>query len=562
MSHDPQEGLRVPHRVVVVGHGMVGARLADELSRRDVDGALDVTVLGAEPYEPYNRVLLSDVVAGRTDVAAIGMPTVDDGRTRVLRGTAAVAVDRDARVVLGDDGARHPYDHLVLATGATARLPAVPGLGTDPTALPAGVHALRTLDDAREVVAATVNAPRAVVVGGGVLGVEVALGLAGRGLPTTLVHGADAPMDRQLGGEAGRVLRAALQAEGVTVRTGVRPDEVLVVGGRAVGVRLAGAVREPGETLGAGLVVLACGTTPETSLARRAGLAVERGVVVGPDLASVTDPQVFAVGDCAQPPEGSRGLVAEGWDQARRLADALVALAARPRAAHRRPDRPREHLRLPGDGAGPSMAVRLGTLLSSRAPGGPASGVDARGTDVVKVKAGPLSVVAMGRCGSGRAPVPGERTLRLADPAAGRYVEAVVADGVLVGATCVGDARVAADLTAAYTRRTPVPADPAFLLLTPVAPAAEPASSPEHMPDDATVCRCNGVTKHDIAACVADGASTQDDVARATRATTGCGSCTEAVCGLVDWLTAARAEGARRPGAALGQEAGAVHSSV
>ncbi|MEL7977089.1 FAD-dependent oxidoreductase [Isoptericola sp. F-RaC21] len=539
MSHAPHEGLRVPHRVVVVGHGMVGARLADELSRRDADGALDVTVLGAEPYEPYNRVLLSDVVAGRTDVAAIVMPTVDDGRTRVLRGTVAVAVDRDERVVLADDGTRHPYDHLVLVTGAAARLPDVPGLGADPAALPAGVHALRTLDDAREVVAATVNTPRAVVVGGGVLGVEVALGLAGRGLPTTLVHGAGAPMDRQLDGEAGAVLRAALEAAGVAVRTGVRPQEVLVVGGRAVGVRLDGATTEPGETLGAGLVVLACGTAPETELARRAGLAVDRGVVVGPDLASVTDPRVFAVGDCAQPPEGSRGLVAEGWDQARRLAEALVALAARPRPAAP-VGGPREHVRLPGDGAGPSMAVRLGTLLSSRAPGAVA-GVDARGTDVVKVKAGPLSIVAMGRCGTGRAPAPGERTVRLGDPAAGRYVEAVVADGVLVGATCVGDARVAADLTAAYTRRTPVPADPAFLLLTPVMPAAAAASSPEHMPDDATVCRCNGVTKHDIAACMADGASTKDDVARATRATTGCGSCTDAVCGLVDWLRATRA---------------------
>ncbi|MFE6971919.1 FAD-dependent oxidoreductase [Isoptericola sp. NPDC057653] len=550
-----QEPLRVPRRVVVVGHGMVGARLADELARRDADGALDVTVLGAEPYEPYNRVLLSDVVAGRTDVAAIALPAADDGRALVRRGTAAVAVDRDARVVLADDGGRHPYDDLVLATGAAARLPDVPGLGTDPGALPAGVHALRTLDDAREIVAATVNAPRAVVVGGGVLGVEVALGLAGRGLSTTLVHGAGAPMDRQLDDEAGAVLRAALEAAGVVVRTGVRPREVLVVGGRAVGVRLAGAVRDavrdPGETLGAGLVVLACGTAPETTLARRAGLAVDRGVVVGPDLASVTDPRVFAVGDCAQPPEGSRGLVAEGWDQARRLAEALVAAAAEPRPAPAAAEA-REHLRLPSDGAGPSMAVRLGTLLSSRAPGavaGPAA-VDTRGTDVVKVKAGPLSVVAMGRCGSGRATAPGERVVRLGDPAAGRYVEAVVAGGLLVGATCVGDARVAADLTAAYTRRTPVPADPAFLLLTPVAPAVAPASSPEHMPDDATVCRCNGVTKHDVAACVAEGAATADDVVRATRATTGCGSCRDAVCGLVDWLVAAR------------QVAEEVHSSV
>jgi assimilatory nitrate reductase electron transfer subunit len=535
--------LRVPLRVVIAGHGMVGARLVDELLRRDADGALDVTVLGAEPYEPYNRVLLSDVVAGRTDVAAIGMPLVDDPRARVLRGTVVVSVDRHARVVLADDGTRHPYDHLVLATGSSARIPAIPGLGD----LPAGVHALRTLDDAREIVAATVNAPRAVVVGGGVLGVEAAHGLAGRGLRVTLVHPGPAPMERQLDTEAGSVLSAGLAAAGVTVRTGVRPSEVLVVGGRAVGVRLEGDVSVPGEVLGAGLVVLACGTVPETGLAREAGLAVDRGVVVGHDLASVTDPSVHAVGDCAQPPEGSRGLVAEGWDQARRLAERLVALAAEhapappPGAgATVADDGPREHLRLPKDGQRPSMAVRLGTLLSSRAATD--HGIETRGTDVVKVKAGPLSVVAMGRSGTGREPVPGERTVRLCDPDAGRYVEAVVADGLLVGATCVGDPRVAADLTAAYTRRTPVPVDPAFLLLTPVMPTAAPASSPEHMPDDATVCRCNGVSKHDITACVRDGATSAQEVAAATRATTGCGGCTEAVCGLVDWLTATRAD--------------------
>ncbi|MCA5895163.1 FAD-dependent oxidoreductase [Isoptericola sp. NEAU-Y5] len=545
--------LRVPQRVIVVGLGMVGARLADELARRDTDGALDVTVLGAEPYEPYNRVLLSDVVAGRTDVAAIVMPLPGGERVAVRREVAAVAVDRTAREVLADDGTRHPYDHLVIATGAVARVPEVPGLAAVPGqgtgsdgALPAGVHALRTLDDAREIVAATVNAPRAVVVGGGVLGVEVATGLARRGLQVALVHPGRSLMERQLDDDAAGVLRASLRDAGVSVHLGAPLAEVLVVGGRAVGVRVGGegdgetGRASAGEVIGAGLVVLACGTVPATALARRAGLAVDRGVVVGPDLASVSDPRVYAVGDCAQPPEGSRGLVAEGWDQARRLAERLVTLAAAPPAPVPVRRGPSEHLRLPHDGERPTMAVRLGTLLTSRAPSD--RGVDTRGTDVVKVKAGTLSVVSMGRSGAGRVAVPGERALRLVDPAAGRYVEAVVADGVLVGATCVGDARVAADLTAAYTRRVPVPVDPAFLLLTAVMPAAETTSSPERMPDDATVCRCNGVTKHDIAACVADGATSTEDVARATRATTGCGSCTEAVCGLVEWLGAAGRE--------------------
>ncbi|GAA4721712.1 hypothetical protein GCM10023216_08670 [Isoptericola chiayiensis] len=538
--------LHVPTKIVVVGNGMVGSRLVDELVRRSAD-AFDITVLGAEPYEPYNRVLLSDVVAGRTDVAAISMPAVSGEHVRTLRGVSAVSVDRVRRTVTDDAGAVHPYDHLVLATGSQARVFPMPGLVDDDgvVELPGGVHALRTLDDAREIVAATMNSSRAVVVGGGVLGVESAYGLAARGLDVTLVDPAAAPMNRQLDADAGSVLAAGLTEHGVTVRSGTRPTEVLVAGGRAVGVRIDTGDGGDGEVLAAGLVVLTTGTVPETGLAAAAGLPTDRGIVVGHDLASPADRRVFAVGDCAQPPQGSRGLVAEGWDHARRLADHLASLVvALQDASQRSQERPREHLRFPNEDERPSMAVRLGTLLATRAATD--DGVDTRGTDVVKVKAGPLSVVSMGAAGTGRAPRPGERAVRLADTVGGRYIEAVVADGVLIGATCVGDAQVAADLTAAYTRRSPVPVDPAFLLLTPVMPSAEPATSPEHMPDDATVCRCNGVSKHDITCAWDDGARTKDDIAAATRATTGCGSCTEAVCGLADWLSATRDGG---PGA-------------
>ncbi|ROS76584.1 FAD-dependent oxidoreductase [Cellulomonas sp. PhB143] len=512
--------------VVVIGHGMVGSRFVDDLLARTTEAR--VTVLGAEPYEPYNRVLLSDVVAGRTGVAAITLPAPDDGRARVRRGVAAVAMDRRARTVLDDAGGAHRYDALVLATGARARVPDLLGLSTGPGAgLPPGVHALRTLDDAREIVAAAANAPRTVVVGGGVLGVEAAQGLAARGLDVTLVHGAPGLMDRQLDAAAGAVLAGTLERAGVRPRTGARPSQVLLVDGHVVGVRLDGRTATPGEVLPAGLVVLAAGAVPETALAREAGLETDRGVVVGHDLATGRDPRVFAIGDCAQPPDGSRGLVAEGWDHARRLADHLAALAHEPPAAWQN--------RLPGTWGRPSAALRLGAPLASRAAGS----VGVRGTDVVTVKG--LSVVAMGVCGARRAPDPAHRSVVLSDPASGRHVEIVVAGDVLVGATCLGDAQVAADLTSAYTRRTPVPADPAHLLLTSVTPHAAHASSPEHMPSDAVVCRCNTVTKGQIADCCADGATELADVARATRATTGCGSCTKAVCGILEWARGGRA---------------------
>jgi assimilatory nitrate reductase electron transfer subunit len=240
--------------------------------------------------------------------------------------------------------------------------------------------------------------------------------------------------------------------------------------------------------------------------------------VVDAGLSSPADPAVFAIGDCAQPPEGSAGLIAQGWDQARRLAVALVA--GRPVTAP-----------APTDG------------------------------EVVKLKAHGVDAVAMGSAGPAR--VPGDRALQLTDPHVGRHVEVVVRDGVLVGAVCVGDGALAADLVSTYTRGTPVPRDPAHLLLRPVAGAgAAEASSPTLMPDRATVCRCNGVSKGDVVGCWRAGATTCEEVAEATRATTGCGSCTSTVQGLLDWLAAAdagsggsqRADGGREGKVALAKQ--------
>jgi assimilatory nitrate reductase electron transfer subunit len=467
-------------RIVVVGHGMVGARFVEELRSRDRADRFAITVLAAEEHAPYNRVLLSDFVAGRTTAAGLAMPDSAEGAT-VHRGAVALDIDRAGRCVRTAQD-RHPYDVLVLATGARARL--LPLAGMAPGCPPPGMHTLRTLDDARTIVAATMNARRAVVVGGGVLGIEAAAGLARRGLATTLVHAAPSIMERQLGPSAAEAACRRLAAAGVSVVVGASSAGVDLHRGRVAGLHLA-----DGRVLPAELVLLACGTLPETALAERAGLTVQHGIVVGEDLAT-QDGRIFAIGDCAQPPQGGSGLVAQGWDQARRLAAALAGTAA------------------------------------------PAA--DPGATDVVRVKGEGLDIVAMGvRAGSGR------RALTLADPDAGRHIEVVVADDRLVGATCVGAGAVAADLVAAYTRGTPVPADPARLLLRPIAAGPAPAASPTNMPDRATVCRCNGVTKKDIRTCFSAGARTLPEIATATRATTGCGGCTDTVAGLLEWLTSA-----------------------
>jgi assimilatory nitrate reductase electron transfer subunit len=487
-------------RLVVVGHGMVGSRLVEEVLALDTAGRFRVTVLGDEAGRPYNRVLLSEVVSGHRAIGSIELPTPDDARLDVRSDLAAVSVDREDRVVLDAHGGRHRYDRLVLATGAAARLPNLPGL--DPSGATRGVHVLRGIDDARDLLAATLNARRAVVLGAGVLGLEAAAALAHRGLEVTVVHPHPALMERQLDPGASAVLTGTMERLGLRHRTDVRTTGVRVVDGRFAGLHL-----HDGSLAEADLLVVSTGTVPRTELAERAGLPVARGIVVGPDLASPADHRVLAVGDCAEPPEGASGLVAQGWRQARSAASVLT-------------------------GTAPQATVDRTNASSPT-------------SDVVRLKAPGLDVVAMGVCGSQREERPDRRHLWLSDPAAGRHVEVVVEHGRLVGATCVGAGTIATELVTTYTRRATVPEDPAFLLLPLLAGAeAERTGDVTTLPDDATVCRCNGVAKASVRAAIDAGADSVDAVAATTRATTGCGGCRDDVCAL---LAAAPRHGGAEP---------------
>lgn len=475
--------------VVVIGNGMVGARFVEDLTASDTDGHLLVTVLGEEACEPYNRVLLSDVVAGSRGLSAIALPSPEHPRVTVQRGVPVRSIDRDRRDVVLADDSRVPFDRLVLATGAAARVPPVPGIDGD--TLPGGVHVLRSIDDAREIIAATLNARRAIVLGGGVLGLEVACGLAARDLAVTVVHPAPALMERQLDRDASRVVESSLRRAGVDQRVGTAAEEILVEDGRCRRVRLSN-----GEVLAADLLVVSTGTVANAALAERSGLETDRGIVVDADL-TTTDPLIHAIGDCAQPPGGGSGLVAQGWEQARRLAD----------------------------------------VLTGRDPDSVTTGV----ADVVRPKTPGVDIVTMGLAADAQADDRSLRVVRLSDPAAGRHLEIVVRDGLLVGAIAVGAGRVGTDLVTSYTRRTPLPADPAHVLLPAIESTPARTSrrdSPALVPDHATICRCNGVTKGEIRSEFATGATSVDEIATATRATTGCGGCSDAVCGILDWLHA------------------------
>ncbi|MGL4177787.1 MAG: FAD-dependent oxidoreductase [Dermatophilaceae bacterium] len=496
-------------RVVVVGDGMVGSRFVELL----VEAAPDVrvTVLGRERVPAYNRVLLSGVVAGSTSPAALSLAPAPHPRVRVLTGVAAVDIDRERAVVRDEHGERHPYDELVLATGSAARVPPIHGVAWE-QGLVDGVFVLKDLADATGIVEATGRARRAVVLGAGVLGVEVAGGLAQRGLSVRVVHLADRLMERQLGWEASQVAIASLERLGITTHTGASVVGVTVRRGRLEAVRFA-----DGHQAAADLFVMCCGTVPETVIAQRAGLACERGVLVDAELRSPSDPRVHAIGDCAQPPEGATGLVAQGWQQAARLA---AALADGSTPDERGPDTPRGRHRPRPSAAGD------GPRRSSSAAAG--------GHDVVRLKAPGMSVVSMGVNGEVD-PDAGHRVVSLKDPEGGRYVEVVVAQSRLVGATCIGDATVAAALSALYTRGLPVPDDPALLLVRTLAGAASSVvqRDPHDLADDDRVCTCNSVSAGRVRDAVRAGCASVSDVARETRASTGCGDCASVVAALL-----------------------------
>lgn len=481
-------------RIVVVGAGMVGHRFVDELVRADPDGRFEVELIGAEEYEPYNRILLSEVLAGRAELRALTLPLPPADRVTFWRGVAVDALDPGARELLLSDGTRRTYDRLVLATGARAFVPPLAGL----TPGTRHVHVLRTLDDTRNVAARAMNAKHAVVLGGGLLGLEAACGLRRRGVPVTVVDLDDHLMATQLDAAPARLLSHRLRELGIDVITSTSVAEVISAYDEVVAVRLT-----DDRLLAADLLLVSCGIRPESALAAAAGITVDRGVVVDDDLVT-SDPRVHAIGDCAQPPSGVTGLLAPGWRQAERLVRQLLA----------------------NDPVVPTSESR---------------------PEPVKLKAAGVDLVTMGVRASEACEH--DRVVSLSDQGRGaggssRHVDLVMrrnerGEDELVGVTCLGFPAVSAALTLAYDRRTPLPADP-LALLVPAAHAGmvESTPSPVKMPGATTVCRCTGVTKKQIVTAWEDGARTVDAVVGATRATTGCGGCKEVVCGLVDWLEA------------------------
>lgn len=305
-------------KLVLVGNGMAGVRTLEELIKIDPD-LYDITVFGAEPHPNYNRILLSPVLAGEQTIDEIVLNPWswdEEHGITVHAGRKVVAVDRVKRIVRADDGTEAPYDRLLLCTGSHPFVLPVPGKDLE------GVIAYRDIADTQAMIETAKTHRHAVVIGGGLLGLEAANGLMLRGMRVTVVHVSEWLMNRQLDDVAAGLLRQSLEARGLTFRLGAHTQALLDDGtGRVRAVRFEDGSEEPAD-----LVVMAVGIRPNVTLAESMRLHCERGIVVTDTLQTVTDARIYAVGECAAHRGIAYGLVAPLFEQARVAANHLAEM--------------------------------------------------------------------------------------------------------------------------------------------------------------------------------------------------------------------------------------------
>jgi nitrite reductase (NADH) large subunit len=475
--------------LVVVGNGMAGARAVEEILARGGAEQFTITMFGDEPHGNYNRILLSDLLAQGTDLDE-DLPNEDlflnpwewyqDNGITLHAGVRVVRIDRFAHLVYADNGSIVRYDKLVLATGSRSYFPPMEGLWANNKLLTPGVFGFRTLHDTMAMMRYARGKQRAAVIGGGLLGLEAARGLQAHGLAVHVVHGADGLMNQQLDAQAGRVLRRSLERLGISVHTGTRTTAIRCSSDGAV----SGITFANGTTLDVDMVVVTAGIRPNIGLAMVSGLETQRGIVVDDQLRSVDDDDIYAVGECVQHRGEVYGLVGPLWEQTVVLADHITG--ADPQAAYH--------------------GSRLATKLK-------VAGVD---------------VAAMGLKEPQR---PDDEFVQFSEPSRGVYQTVIIRDGVLVGATLLGDVSKVASLTQAFDQRVPLPDERIKLLFDIGAPPPELGAV--ELADEAQVCNCNGVSKGQLVACVRDGQRTVSGVMAATRAGKGCGSCEDLVADIV-----------------------------
>ncbi|MGU3433141.1 nitrite reductase large subunit NirB [Actinomycetes bacterium M1A6_2h] len=466
-------------RLLVVGNGMAGARTVEEIFARGGAEKFDVTMIGDEPYGNYNRIMLSHVLSGESsidddDLMLNPMTWYRENNVTLFVGDRAVRLDRFAKSVTCESGRTVEYDILVIATGSNTFFPNMDGLREPDGRLAKGIFGFRTIEDTNGMLQMALSGDdaRAVVIGGGLLGLEAAYGLRTQGIDVDVVHSPGHLMNQQLDERGGRVLRNKIEDLGVGVYTSKRTTSVL----RAADGSVAGVGFNDDTTLPASMIVVTAGIRPNVELARGAGLVIERGIVVDDQMRCEDEGSIYSVGECCQHRGEVYGLVAPLWEQAAVLADVLT-------------------------GTNPSAAYH-GSRLTT------------------KLKVAGVDVAAMGVKGPERDT---DEFVQFYEPRSGTYKSVVVRDNKLIGAMLLGDISKVSFLTQAFDEKVPLPDERISMLFDMGTPSAETGAA--ELSDDVQVCNCNGVTKGDIVACVHAGAKTVAEVVAKTRAGKGCGSC-------------------------------------
>jgi nitrite reductase (NADH) large subunit len=484
-------------KLVVIGNGMAGARAVEEILARGGAEQFAVTMFGDEPYGNYNRIMLSHVLSGdqaEADIFLNSMAWYQEHRIALHAGVRATRIDRFAKIVYAEhtvDGTRYetPYDDLIIATGSRSFIPPIEGLRMDDGSLKPGVFAFRTMDDTQAVIAYAQDEKhrRAVVIGGGLLGLEAARGLQGFGLQVDVLHVGPHLMDTQIGPAGGEILRKSVEELGIYVHTKAKTTSIM---GEE---RVEGVWLMDHPLLECDMVVVAAGIRPNVDLAVTSGFTVERAIMVDDQMRTMDDPDVYAVGECVQHRGAVYGLVQPLWEQAVVLADHLT-------------------------GADPDAAYH-----GSRT--------------ATKLKVAGVDVAAMGVQGPERDT---DEHIVFSEPRKGIYKSLVIRDEKLIGATMLGDTSKVAFLMQAFDRGLPLPEERLEMLFNLGTPAEEVGIA--ELADDAQVCNCNGVSKGQLVACVESGTGTVSGVMDRTRAGKGCGSCKNMVCQIVEWANGGKVE--------------------
>ncbi len=465
-----------PH-LIVIGNGMAGCRAVEEILDRDA-GRFRITIFGAEPRVNYNRIMLSPLLAGEKsfeDIIINGQDWYDENGIELIAGDPVVAIDRTAKTVTSRSGRVEAYDKLILATGSDPFIIPVPGHDLQ------GVISFRNMDDVGTMLRAASSGGDAVVIGGGLLGLEAAHGLSLRGMKVTVIHLMNTLMERQLDEAAGWLLKTELEKRGQQILT--TADTAEIYGdGRVEGVRL-----KDGRDIPASIVVMAVGIRPNVKLARDCGLAVGRGIHVDDHMVT-SDAEILSVGECVEHAGQVYGLVAPIWDMCRSLADGLVA----------------------------EPSGYSGSVTST------------------KLKVSGIDVFSAGDFSGGD----GCEDIVMRDAARGVYKRVIVKGERLVGAVLYGDTADGNWYFDLLKKQQDISEIRDALIFGQAfasggGAGASPFDAIAAMADDAEICGCNGVSKGKVVACIDGGAHDLDAVRSGCKASASCGQCTNLVEGLL-----------------------------